>query len=53
MLPIAKPPNAIVFGSNYFEDSDVIQKGFLTNIISIIAVKLVVYYFMLVVFGLH
>jgi sodium-dependent dicarboxylate transporter 2/3/5 len=52
MLPLATPPNAIVFGSNYLKVSDMVKKGFLVNIISISVIKLAVYYFMSVVFGL-
>jgi sodium-dependent dicarboxylate transporter 2/3/5 len=52
MLPVATPPNAIVFGSNYLKVSDMVKKGFLMNIISIIVITLAVYYFMPVVFGL-
>jgi sodium-dependent dicarboxylate transporter 2/3/5 len=52
MLPVATPPNAIVFGSNYLKVSDMVKKGFLMNIISIIVITLAVYYFMPIVFGL-
>jgi sodium-dependent dicarboxylate transporter 2/3/5 len=53
MLLLATPPNDIVFGSSYLKVSDMVKKGFLMNIISISVITLVVYYFMLVVFGLH
>jgi sodium-dependent dicarboxylate transporter 2/3/5 len=52
MLPVATPPNAIVFGSNYLKVSDMVKKGFLMNIISIIVITLAVYYYMPIVFGL-
>lgn len=53
MLPVATPPNAIVFGSGYLKVSDMAKKGFLMNIISIIVITLLVYFFMPLVFGLE
>lgn len=53
MLPVATPPNAIVFGSGYLKVSDMVKKGFLMNIISIIFITLAVYYFMPIAFGLE
>jgi len=53
MLPVATPPNAIVFGSNYLKVSDMVRKGFLMNIISIIFITLAVYFFMPYAFGLE
>lgn len=53
MLPVATPPNAIVFGSNYLKVSDMAKKGFLMNIISIILIALVVYYYLPIAFGLE
>ncbi|SDG49077.1 SLC13 family permease [Psychroflexus sediminis] len=53
MLPVATPPNAIVFGSNYLKVSDMVKKGFLMNIISIIFITLAVYFFMPYAFGLE
>ena len=38
MLPVATPPNAIVFGSNYLKVSDMVRKGFLMNVISILII---------------
>jgi sodium-dependent dicarboxylate transporter 2/3/5 len=52
MLPVATPPNAIVFGSGYLKVSDMAKKGFLMNVLSIIVITLLVYFFMPVVFGL-
>ncbi len=43
MLPVATPPNAIVFGSNYLKIPDMIKAGFLMNVISIIIVILFTY----------
>lgn len=53
MLPVATPPNAIVFGANYLKVSDMVKKGFLMNIISIIIITLAVYFYMPEVFGLE
>lgn len=53
MLPVATPPNAIVFGSNYLKVSDMVRKGFLMNLLSIVVITLVVYYFMPYAFGLE
>jgi len=53
MLPVATPPNAIVFGSGYLKVSDMVKKGFLMNVISIIVITLLVYFFMPIVFGLE
>ncbi len=44
MLPVATPPNAVVFGSGYLHIPDMIKSGFWMNIISIIIVSLVVYF---------
>ncbi len=52
MLPVATPPNAIVFGSGYLKVSDMVKKGFLMNIISVIIITLAVYFFMPEIFGL-
>ncbi|MFV9551249.1 SLC13 family permease [Algibacter sp. PT7-4] len=44
MLPVATPPNAVVFGSGYLRIPDMISKGFIMNIISIIIITLFVYF---------
>ena len=43
MLPVATPPNAVVFGSGYLEMVDMVKKGFWLNIISILILTVVVY----------
>lgn len=44
MLPVATPPNAVVFGSGYLKIHDMIKKGFWMNVISILLLTLAVYY---------
>ncbi|MBS3737830.1 MAG: SLC13/DASS family transporter [Psychroflexus sp.] len=53
MLPVATPPNAIIFGSGYLKVSDMVKKGFLMNFISIIIITLAVYFIMPEIFGLE
>jgi sodium-dependent dicarboxylate transporter 2/3/5 len=44
MLPVATPPNAIVFGSGKIKISEMAKFGLLLNIIAIILVSIFVYY---------
>ena len=44
MLPVATPPNAIVFGSGYLKMPDMVKKGFLLNLVSIVIIALMVYF---------
>jgi sodium-dependent dicarboxylate transporter 2/3/5 len=44
MLPVATPPNAVVFGSKMLKISEMVKAGILINIFSIILILLVVYY---------
>lgn len=46
MLPVATPPNAVVFGSGYLKIEDMVKKGIWMNILSIILLSIVVYYFL-------
>jgi solute carrier family 13 (sodium-dependent dicarboxylate transporter), member 2/3/5 len=46
MLPVATPPNAVVFGSGYVNMSDMIRAGFGLNLFSILLVTFWVYYLM-------
>lgn len=44
MLPVATPPNAVVFGSGYVHMKDMIKTGFWLNILAIIIVTLYIYF---------
>lgn len=52
MLPVATPPNAVVFGSGYLKIEDMVKKGVWMNIISIIILTLIVYYVLPLVWDL-
>lgn len=44
MLPVATPPNAVVFASGYLKIEDMVKRGFSMNIISILIITFFVYY---------
>ncbi|WP_339650749.1 DASS family sodium-coupled anion symporter [uncultured Maribacter sp.] len=44
MLPVATPPNAVVFGSGYLRIPDMVSKGFVMNLISIFILVFFVYF---------
>jgi sodium-dependent dicarboxylate transporter 2/3/5 len=52
MLPVATPPNAIVFGSKRITVIQMARTGFFLNLIGIIVVTLITYYFGTLVFDL-
>ena len=43
MLPVATPPNAVIFGSGFIKMKDMIRAGFALNIISIIVILFFTY----------
>lgn len=44
MLPVATPPNAVVFGSGYLKVPDMVSRGIAMNIFSILFITLMVYF---------
>ncbi len=52
MLPVATPPNAIVFGTRRLAIADMARTGFWLNLAGILIVTLVTYYLGMVVFGI-
>jgi sodium-dependent dicarboxylate transporter 2/3/5 len=44
MLPVATPPNAVVFGSGYLKIYDMVRVGIWMNIISIILLTIIIYF---------
>ncbi len=44
MLPVATPPNAVVFASGYLEIPDMVRTGFWLNLISIVCLTLIIYF---------
>ncbi|GKV56278.1 SLC13 family permease [Sporosarcina sp. NCCP-2222] len=52
MLPVATPPNAVVFGSGYLRIPDMAKAGFALNIIGIILVTVAIYVLLPLVWGI-
>ncbi|MGB1167767.1 MAG: SLC13 family permease [Flavobacteriaceae bacterium] len=44
MLPVATPPNAVVFGSGYLRIPDMVSKGIVLNLFSILVISIMVYF---------
>lgn len=53
MMPVATPPNAVVFGSGYLRIPDMIKSGIWMNIISIIFLTIMVYYFLPIIWDFN
>ena len=51
MLPVATPPNAVVFGSKILKIDDMIKKGFWMNLISIFILTAAVYWLLPIIWG--
>lgn len=53
MLPVATPPNAIIFGTNKIKMSQMARTGILLNFIGIIVVTLISYYWGQIIFNIN
>lgn len=53
MLPVATPPNAVVFASNRIKISEMVKAGFVLNLIGIIIISLFVYLFGTLIFEIN
>ena len=51
MLPVATPPNAVVFGSGYLRIIDMVKTGIWMNLISILLLSLITYFVLPYVWG--
>ncbi|MEL7122250.1 MAG: DASS family sodium-coupled anion symporter [Bacteroidota bacterium] len=51
MLPVATPPNAVVFGSGYLKIIDMVRVGIWMNIISIIIITALIYFLLPTLWG--
>jgi len=51
MLPVATPPNAVVFGSGYLRIPDMVKAGIWMNILSIILLTMFVYFVLPLLWG--
>ncbi|MEK6570799.1 MAG: DASS family sodium-coupled anion symporter [Bacteroidota bacterium] len=52
MLPVATPPNALVYGTGYVKIRDMVRMGFLLDITGWILTVIIIYFFGHTVFGL-
>lgn len=52
MLPVATPPNAIIFGTNRIRIIDMVKAGLLLDAVSVFIITLVMYFWGTTVFGI-
>jgi sodium-dependent dicarboxylate transporter 2/3/5 len=52
MLPVATPPNAIIFGTGMVQIREMVKAGFLLNLVGVIITTLVVYFWGTLVFNI-
>jgi sodium-dependent dicarboxylate transporter 2/3/5 len=53
MMPVATPPNAIVFGSGRVRIGDMVKTGFFINIIGVVVISLLFYFLGTVIFSIE
>ncbi|SHH38052.1 MULTISPECIES: DASS family sodium-coupled anion symporter [Virgibacillus] len=53
MLPVATPPNAVVFGSGYLRIPDMVKAGVALNIIGSILVTVAIYFLLPMLWGIN
>lgn len=53
MLPVATPPNAVVFGSGYLQMKDMVKAGLWLNILSILIITLMVFFILPWLWGIQ
>ena len=53
MLPVATPPNAIIFGSGYVRIPDMAKVGFFLNLIGALIITLLVYFLVIPIFKIN
>ena len=52
MLPVATPPNAVVFSTGYIRMKDMVMAGFWLNLLSILVITLWLYWFLPLIWGI-
>lgn len=52
MLPVATPPNAVVFGSGYLRIPDMVRSGVIMNVISIVLITIVTFFILPLIWDL-
>jgi sodium-dependent dicarboxylate transporter 2/3/5 len=53
MLPVATPPNAVVFSTGYVRIGQMARAGFILNIVSVSLVVLAIWYLMPVIWNIN
>jgi sodium-dependent dicarboxylate transporter 2/3/5 len=53
MLPVATPPNAIIFGSGHLKVTEMARAGILLNLAGVVVITLITYSLLLVLFGVE
>lgn len=52
MLPVATPPNAVVFSTGYITIGQMVRAGFILNIISVVVVVLALWFLLPIIWGI-